>query len=429
VTLVAGQQVGFAGGPLYTLAKLATLIRMKRDLEKQGTPATAFFWLATEDHDFEEVARLNVPVSTLGPDKSINRQLDLVCMRAVRAADGRAAVGSLPVPESLITQFLALFDITRPPWLRPGITFRDSFAELIASVAGNDVILVDALLPELRRAGASLFGQIHARRDDIQNALAKRGDELKAAGYNEQVVPKDGDEYTLLFEIDEKGHRVSSARAAEAERTSTSALTRPLLQDFVLRPDIFVGGPAEVAYYAQLSALHDLLGVPMPRVALRAHALVAPRRIVKAIDKYGIDPAAVFTSPESLLAEHEPDGIAQIRKLKDEGKRELMKRIEQIGELALPADHSLAGSIQRSIGHLEYHFDKLAERAVKGLVRKDRDRYLAARELVATLYPDRQVQDRVVGWVAYWHVYGAGITEQLVNGIEPDSDHFRIIEL
>ena len=59
VTLVAGQQVGFAGGPLYTLAKIATLVKMKRELEKQGKPATIFFWLATEDHDFAEVATLN----------------------------------------------------------------------------------------------------------------------------------------------------------------------------------------------------------------------------------------------------------------------------------------------------------------------------------------------------------------------------------
>ena len=58
VTLVAGQQVGFAGGPLYTLAKIASLLKMKREIESSGRSATVFFWLATEDHDFEEVARL-----------------------------------------------------------------------------------------------------------------------------------------------------------------------------------------------------------------------------------------------------------------------------------------------------------------------------------------------------------------------------------
>ena len=429
VTIVAGQQVGFAGGPLYTIAKLATLIKMKRDLEAQGTPVTAFFWLATEDHDFDEVAHLNVPVSTLAAAKTVNRQLDLVCMRAVRAADGRAVVGSLPVPESLITQVLALFDIPRPPWLREGITFRDSFAELIAAAAGNEVVLVDALLPELRRAAASLFGQIHARRDQIQAALSKRGDELKAAGYSEQVMARDGDEYTLLYELDEHGHRNPAAHPSDPERTSTSALTRPLLQDFVLRPDIFIGGPAEVAYYAQLSALHDLLGVTMPRVALRGHVLVAPKRVTRMLERYEIDPADLFTSPESLLTEREPEGVSKIQELKSEGRRELMRRIEQIGEIALPADHSLAGSIERSIGHLEFHFEKLAERAIKALVRKDRERYAATRELVATFYPDRHVQDRVVGWFAYWCVYGPHLVDRIVEGVEPDSDHFRIVDL
>lgn len=429
VTIVAGQQVGFAGGPLYTLAKLATLIKMKRELEAAGTPVTAFFWLATEDHDFDEVAQLNVPVSTLTPQKEINRQLDLVCMRAIRGADGRSAVGSLPVPESLITQLLALYDIPRPNWLRPGINFRDSFAELIATAAGSEVILVDSLLPELRRAGASLFGQIHARRDEIQAALNQRGDELKAAGYSEQVMARDGDEYTLLFELDENGQRTPATSLVDPERTSTSALTRPLLQDFVLRPDIFVGGPAEVAYYAQLSTLHDLLGVTMPRVALRGHLLVAPKRITRIFERFEIDPVEVFASPETLLTDREPENVAKIHKLKTEAKRDLMKRIEQIGELALPADHSLAGSIQRSIGHLEFHFEKLAERAIKGLVRKDRERFAAARELVATFYPDRHVQERVVGWFAYWCVYGSSLVDRMVEEVEPDSDHFRIVEL
>ena len=197
----------------------------------------------------------------------------------------------------------------------------------------------------------------------------------------------------------------------------------------MLRPDVFVGGPAEVAYYAQLGTLHDLLGIDMPRIALRGHVLVAPKRLTRAFDRYGTDPAEVFTSPDVLLAQREPADVARIRALKEEGKRELMQRIEAITELALPADHSLAGSIQKSIGHLEYHFDKLAERAIKGLVRKDRERFTAARELVATLYPDRHVQDRVVSWFAYWCLHGQHLVDRVVEQIEPDSDVFRIVEL
>jgi uncharacterized protein YllA (UPF0747 family) len=424
-TIVAGQQVSFAGGPLYTLAKIASLIRMKRDLEKQGTPATALFWLATEDHDFDEVATLNVPVR----GERLGGQLDLLCMRAVRTAESRAVVGSLPVPEPLIAQFLAFFEIERPAWLREGITFRDSFAELIASVFGSEVILVDALLPELRRAGESLFQSIETNRDAIHAALARRGNELRAAGYVEQVTPNEQGEYTLLYELDEHGNRQMPTPNRTPERTSTSALTRPLLQDSVLRPDVFIGGPAEVAYYAQIAPLHALLGVEMPRVALRGHVLVAPKRVAKAMDRFAIEPEEVFAAPEEIVAGREPEGVARIRELVEEGKRELMAKVGQIGELALPADHSLAGSIQRSIGHLEFHFNKLGQRAVKGLVRKDRERFAAVRELVATLYPNRHVQDRVVSWYAFWQAQGSHLVDAVLEEVEPDGAFFRLAVL
>jgi len=433
LTIIAGQQVGFAGGPMYTLAKLASLVRFKRDMAKQGIPVTAFFWLATEDHDFDEVATLNVPVATLPRDvekrvEDVNRQLDLLCMRAIRTTDSRRVVGSLPVPEALIAQLLALYDVPRPTWLREGITFRDSFAELIASAFGSEIILVDALLPELRKAGEPLFQQIETRKDEAQNALKTRSEQLKAAGYNEQVTANDG-EYTLLYELDATANRQPPTANRQPENTSTSAITRPLLQDAIFQPDIFLGGPAEVAYYAQIAPLHDLFGIAMPRVALRGHVLVAPKRIARAFDRFAIEPSSVFRSPDAILADKEPDAVGRVRAITEAAKRDLMERIEDINELALPADHSLAGSIQRSIGHLEYHFGKLSERAIKGIVRKDRERYAATRELVATLYPDRHVQDRIVSWFAYWCQYGQELVDRVVDAVEPDSDHFRIVSL
>lgn len=429
LTVIAGQQVGFAGGPLYTLAKAATLVRLKRDLAKQGIVVTPFFWLATEDHDFDEVATLNVPVATLDRAKEANRQIDLLCMRAVRSADRRAMVGSLPVPETLVSELLSLYDLERPSWLRSGITFRDSFAELFASIFGSELILVDALLPELRRAGAPLFDRIRAESATIQQALQDRAAELENAGYREQVIAREGNDYTLLFAIDEHGHRTPSMEPVAAERTSTSALTRPLLQDSVLEPDIFIGGPAEVAYYAQISPLHKLLDVPLPRVGLRGHALVVPRRMAQTFERYDLAPADVFRNADDLLAEREPESVAAIHALVEDGRRELLSRIEKIGELALPADHSLAGSIERSVGHLEYHFSKLGERAVRAVARKNRDRRNAVSSLVATLHPDGHVQDRVVSWLALWLRYGNPVIERVIEEVEPDANEFTFVQV
>jgi uncharacterized protein YllA (UPF0747 family) len=430
VTIVGGQQVGFAGGPLYTLAKIATLVKMKRDMERDGTPVTAMFWLATEDHDYAEVAQLCVPVRTIS--REVNRQLDLVCVRGARAFESKTAVGRLPVPDGLVTELLALYGIERPEWLRPGITFGDSFAELVAGIFGSEVVLVDSLLPELRRAGAPLFQSIFDRWSGIESAIASRSADLMRSGYSPQVVPpRDGESYSLLFELDDRFERqlIDGPRPVLPERISTSALTRPLLQDFVLRPDVFVGGPAEVSYYAQIMPLYELLDVPLPRVALRGHALVASKRMLRFIERFSIRTEDIFTSPDQLLAGREPEGVDAIRREADRARKELMRHIEHIGEIALPADHALARAINRSIGHIEYHFNKLTERAIRGLVRKDKERYAAAKELVATLYPDRHMQDRIVGWFPYWHQHGSELVDRMIDEIEPDVATFNIIGL
>ncbi len=429
ITLVAGQQVGFAGGPLYTLAKLATLVKMKRELERSGRPVTAFFWLATEDHDFGEIAQLSVPVTLI--ERDVNRQLDLVYIRPARAVQSHVVAGRTPVPEVLVAELLALLDIPRPSWLREGISFGDSFAELVASVFGSEIVLIDSLLLELRRAGAPLFDGIQNNWDQVQRALQDRSHELKSAGYGPQIEHRQADRYTLLFEIDEGGtrHVLDGPRNVPPEKLSTSALTRPLLQDFVLRPDVFVGGPAEVAYYAQIAPLHQILHVSMPRVALRGHLLVAPKRVLRFVSRFDITPEEVFTSPDSLLAEREPDGVAEVKREASEAQKELMRRIEKIADIALPAEHALARAINRSVGHLEYHFNKLTERAIKGLVRKNKERYAAVRELIATLYPDRQVQDRIAGWFPFWWRYQQHLIDRFIEEIEPDAASFKIIGL
>jgi uncharacterized protein YllA (UPF0747 family) len=425
LTVIAGQQVGFAGGPIYTIAKLAGMLKLKRDNEARGIPTTVFFWLATEDHDFAEVATLSLP------KRDPKQQLDLTTFRA-RHPSAKMAVGSLPVPEELTQALLEFLDIPRPRWLREGITFRDSFAELITAAIDGKFILVDALLPELRRAGAPMFDSILANWDRIQRSLDARAEELTAAGYAPQVMPRPGEAHTLLFEIDEIGRRElieSPQTLPPAERTSTSALTRPLLQDFVLRPDLFVGGPSEVAYYAQIAPLHELLNVPMPRVALRAHEVLAPKRLARTVERYDIKPEEIFAGTDTVLATREPAGVAEVHAIAKRARLALVADVARIGEIALPAEHALARAISRSIGHIEYHFGKLTERAIRGLARKDRERYAAVRELVATLVPDGAPQDRVTGWFGYWQQYGPHLISQMIDAASQDEDVCKVVRL
>jgi uncharacterized protein YllA (UPF0747 family) len=425
-TIVAGQQVGFAGGPLYTLVKLASLLKLKRENESRGIPTTVFFWLATEDHDFNEAAQIALP------SRDPQRQLDLLWLRATRSTESRQVVGRQPVPESLIQELTGSLAMRRPAWLRSGISFADSFAELLAAAVEGKFILVDALLPELRQAGAPLFEEVVRRWDQLQSELAARSSALKQAGYTPQIEAREGEPYTFLYRLDERGNRQLLAHPSQIdapETISTSAVTRPLLQDFLFRPDLFVGGPAEVAYYAQLAPLHRLLEVPLPRIALRSHVLVAPQRVMRYFSRYGVQPDEVFTTPDRLAAAHNSGDAEKIRSIAGEAQQQLNEHIDKIRTLALPADHAVARSIHRSIGHIDYHFKKLTERAIRGLVRKDKERFQAFREIVSTFYPDQHVQDRVVGWLPYWCEYGKPFVDRLIDENEPDTPVFKMVGL
>ncbi|HEX7677222.1 MAG TPA: bacillithiol biosynthesis BshC, partial [Thermoanaerobaculia bacterium] len=163
--------------------------------------------------------------------------------------------------------------------------------------------------------------------------------------------------------------------------------------------------------------------------ALRAHEMLAPKRIVRAVARYGITPDEIFAGADALLAAREPAGVAEVRTIAENAGRELTEQITRIGEIALPAEHALARAINRSIGHIEYHFEKLTERAIRGLVRKDRERYATVRELVSALVPDGSPQDRVTGWFGYWEEYGQHLVDRMIEEAEQDEDVCKVVSL
>jgi len=437
VTIVGGQQVGFAGGPLLTLSKIASLLRIKRDLEREGVTATAMFWMATEDHDFGEVACLDWP----------RKEGGLGSFRCPHPPVLNRPVGPIPIPEIHIQHYKELTNEDLPAWLREGVTFGDSFAELIAQVVrAKGLVLVDSLDPALRRAGAPLFSGMVEKIDEIERAIGLRSDELAAAGFDPQVVPNQEGHYSVLYFIrgrerlslrpDGGGwllgeERIEAAEAAslvvdEAEHVSTGALARPLLQDFVLQPSIFVGGPAEVAYYGQILPLHEMLRVDPPHVALRGHVLVAPEKVLRAMGKYDIGAPELVSPPEEILARRE---TAAMKSLRDD-VAELALRIDEamnpIRKTVSDADPTMEKSLARTLKRIRYHVGKIEERGGRAILRRDAERHRAIHRLCGTLFPGGVPQDRKSAWVGLLDTYGDALVERLIDVIAPDSATFHI---
>lgn len=428
VTLIAGQQVGFAGGPLYTLAKLASLIRMREDLAQRGQKATVFFWMATEDHDFDEVSTLALLTRDgLREIRTKERHLD------------QKVVGPMSLPESLRQQLLSVLGGKEPIWLARGLSFGDSFARLIVSVLGSgSVVLVDSLLPSLRTAGRPLFRMLLENYGEIQSLVQNRSRDLLAVGYEPQITPNPDGEYTLLYQMRDgirqpirAAETAQALRDAEAapESISTGALARPLLQDAVLRPDVFVGGPAEVAYYAQTAALHRRLGIDPPRIALRGHVLVAPAKMLRAAERYELKPEEFLLPVNELIARHEGDAVAQLDQILQSAGESIEEQLQRIRSFVGAQDTTMLRPADHSLRKIRHQLGRLSERGRSAIARRDAERYNAITRLCDTLMPNGKPQDRVVGWIGWWIQYGPHLVDRLVNEVRPGSDRLRIVGL
>jgi bacillithiol synthase len=421
LALVAGQQVCFAGGPLLVASKIASLLALRTLLGEAGKPTTVFFWLATEDHDFDEVA-----------STTVQTRHGRVRLRARDTrTDPRQMVGDVPVPEELVAGLTEALSIDRPSWLREGVTFGDSFAELISEAfRGDGVILVDAMLPELREAGAPLLRRIAHGLSQANEILGRRSAELESAGYAPQIAPVRG-AYSLLYEVGPGDVRqtVTDALDGEARRISTGAAARPLLQDAVLRPAVFVGGPSEVAYYAQVAALHDHYGIALPHVALRAHVLAAMKRTLEAIDRYGLEPRDLFDAPERVVSRLDPETAPRMRQAVTEAEERVVAELEVLRNLILQADPGMRRGLERRMRRVRYHFERLEQQAGLAAVRADADRYRAIARLLETLAPAGEPQDRKTAWYPMWHLFGRRFIDALIANARPDSNTMTVIGL
>ena len=282
--VVTGQQVTLFGGPLFTILKAATAIRKAKDASIAGSPHVPIFWLATEDHDLAEADHVTLP------DRH-----ELKTLRLATGAWNGSAVGGVTMGKNVEELVAQAAEILGPgPVLdqlaacyREGQSLGQAFAQFIShTFAAQGLVVIDASSRGFHALGSDVLRQAIVRADELRVALNDRDQQLAAAGYHSQVlVPPLS---SLLFLFDSKtGARVPLRRTAdggwhaarqhystaellaildaEPERLSPNALLRPVFQDSILPTAAYIGGPSEVAYFAQSQVLYErILGRTTP---------------------------------------------------------------------------------------------------------------------------------------------------------------------
>jgi bacillithiol biosynthesis cysteine-adding enzyme BshC len=444
--VVTGQQVVLFGGPLLTLLKAATAVARANEATKAtGVEHVPVFWLATEDHDLAEVDQ----VSLLTKASVETLRIGLKVAHAVPVG------GVVPGPElqavleraSELLEFAPVSEWLRECYLagdkegaRPTLAL--AFGRLIAKIfAEQGLVVMDAASRGFHALGASTLRYAIEHAAELQQALIVRGEELVKAGYHAQVLVAEGG--SMLFLLDEvTGERVALRRTAsingdaqwkaggrlyssgdliavleaKPERLSPNALLRPVFQDTLLPTAAYVGGPAEIAYFAQSAVLYEAILGRITPVLPRLSATLLEPAIAAVMAKHEVQlPDAMVTAEElaqRLGARAMP--IAAKRKLAAVGnamETELAALTEYLGGM----DETLARAAEVSGSKMLYQMNRLRRMAATFELQKEASLRKHAEAITLNVFPNGHPQERVVAGVWFMAKYGDGLVERLVG--------------
>jgi bacillithiol synthase len=449
--VVTGQQVGLFGGPLLTLLKAATAIRKAQDATREsGREHVPVFWLATEDHDLAEVDQVSLltktSVETLKLGLSAARPLPVGGM--VVGDDA----GVLERTSELLG-WAPVADLLRECYA-PGATLAEGFGKLLTRVfAEQGLIVMDAASREFHALGAPVLWYAVEHAEALETGLLARSKELEAAGYHAQVLVVAG--HSLLFLIDaETGARLSLRRGergewkagsrsystrelleileAEPERLSPNALLRPVFQDCILPTAAYIGGPAEIAYFAQSAVVYEqALGRVTPVLPRLSATLVEPP-IATVMQQHEVELPQVFEAKNA-------EGLAQrlgARAMPIEGKRKLAAvgnamdaELTALTEYMTAMSADLGRSAGVSASKMRYQMDRLRRMAASFEVQKQAHLLKHASAMVLNLFPDGHPQERLLAGVWFLARYGETLPGLLVEHAGQECPGHRVIYL
>jgi bacillithiol biosynthesis cysteine-adding enzyme BshC len=450
--VVTGQQVGLFGGPLFSIFKALTAVKLADEATRCGVDCVPVFWLATEDHDLAEVSQVSIP----GPDGVLQR------LAAPTEGVKDAPVGTVKLGaeiQSVVEAATGLLgasevsDLLRAAY-RSGETFGNAYARLFSRLFSDwGVILLDAADPEFHQISEPMYRAAIERAGQLEEALLARGKALDTAGYHQQV--KVTPSSTLLFAL-RNGARVPVHRSVngngnaeflvEEERISqqdllnrvasspqdfsANALLRPVIQDYLLPTLAYTGGSAEVAYFAQAAVVYEaLLGRVTPIVPRFSATIVEPKPKTL-LDRYGLRLPDLFDGPEKLREQMAAQTLPKELQLAfDQAETSMERSLAAIREGLARLDSTLVEAATNAASKMQHQLTQLRAKAARAELRQTEVLSRHADLLSNALYPAKALQEREIAGAYFVARHGAEFLRDVYEAIHPDCVDHQVLTM
>lgn len=456
LAVVSGQQAGLFTGPLYTIYKAISAVKLAGCLRQRNTKAVPVFWIATEDHDFQEVAKAEVigrdcrlakietslelhregqPVGHVGLDESI----ETVAAKALEV---------LPISE--FTDDLEA--LLRDTW-KPSLSYGDAFARMMTALLGHHgLIFLNPLEPKLKQLAAPLYAKAAARAQEIATAIEARSRELEEAGYHAQVLASASS--FPLFLHNEAGARHALARtedgkykakdvdkayttdelshwaASEPERFSPNVTLRAVVQDYLLPTVAYYGGAAEIAYFAQTAEVYRVLDRPVTPILPRSSLTMIERHTSRVLERYGLTLEDLFAGPESVLSRVVEEHLgADTAKTFTETETSVNQELDRLKEKLRAVDPTLADALETGRRKIAYQIEGLRTRFHRAQMGRDEALQRQLERAFDQLYPNKELQERHINITSLLARHGRYVIDWIYNAINLGSTEHQIVYL
>ena len=445
--LVTGQQVGLFGGPLFSIYKALSAVKLASQAKQLEIDCVPIFWLATEDHDVDEVNQVQVPTA----EGSLER------LSAEITANGDTPVGTIAFGPQISKIVAATDALAGSPEItailnesyRSNESFGSAFAKLFTRLfADMGVILLDGSDPELDRIVAPLYQAAIDRAPELSSALLQRDAELRESGYHQQVRVTDSS--TLLFVIRDGSRtpvhlqgdkfligteEISQAELSKIAKNapqwfSPNVLLRPIVQDHLLPTLAYVGGAAEVAYFAQAAVIYEKLAGRVTPIVPRFSATLIEPKAQALLEKYQLSFVDVFQGREGLQQVIGSHLLPPNLQSSFDGATAAVERsMKSVRELLSQLDKTLVESAENAEQKMLYQITNLRSRAARAELRQSELVSRHAGVLSNSLYPNKSLQEREYAGVYFLAKYGTELLRGLLETVHPDCVDHQLIAL
>ncbi|MGD0036606.1 MAG: bacillithiol biosynthesis cysteine-adding enzyme BshC [Bacteroidota bacterium] len=456
VAIVTGQQVGLFTGPLYTLYKILTTLKLTEQLSRQY-PEFNFvpiFWLEGEDHDIEEVSSFSF----------LNASNELQELRypseEKTIGNNLGAVGNVHLDESIGMLFSSLHQALLPTEYsskvfelfetayQKGMTFSRAFIHLInVLLEDSGLIFFDPHNPDTKKILKPIFEQ---ELNNISHTcrLVITQSELLEKQYHAQVKPRavnlflfhNGGRYAI--EPHEHGFSLKGTRRTFSKEEmlgflntdpnlfSPNVILRPICQDYLFPTLAYVAGPSEVAYFAQFKLLYENFSIPEPIIYPRCSATIVEERIQKIINKYGLQPKDFFTEIDALKGRiTESISDFKVEELFSNTIGTVSESLTSLKDGLESIDPTLVPAMENTLVRMQGALNGLKEKTLAAQVRQHEISLRQLDKVAISLFPNSNLQEREMNIIYFLNKYGLELLRWLRSELVLDKFMHQIINL